>query len=101
LAAIRGNSANAQEITRDLLLPRLISGKLSVEDLDIQFPPGMAERRVTSDANGFPIHYLGREDLNDGSNRTTKREVILHDWILLRHSIALPNPHRRVILRPR
>ena len=30
-------------MTRDLLLPRLISGKLSVEDLDIQFPPGMAE----------------------------------------------------------
>ncbi len=29
--------------TRDLLLPRLISGKLSVEDLDIQFPPGMNE----------------------------------------------------------
>jgi type I restriction enzyme S subunit len=28
--------------TRDLLLPRLISGKLSVEDPDIQFPPGMA-----------------------------------------------------------
>ena len=28
---------------RDKLLPRLISGKLSVEDLDIQFPPGMAE----------------------------------------------------------
>lgn len=28
---------------RDLLLPRLISGKLSVEKLDIQFPPGMAE----------------------------------------------------------
>ena len=27
--------------TRDLLLPRLISGKLSVENLDIQFPPGM------------------------------------------------------------
>jgi type I restriction enzyme, S subunit len=27
--------------TRDLLLPRLI-GKLSVEDLDIQFPPSMA-----------------------------------------------------------
>jgi type I restriction enzyme S subunit len=27
--------------TRDLLLPRLISGKLSVEDLDIQFPPSM------------------------------------------------------------
>lgn len=29
--------------TRDCLLPRLISGKLSVENLDIQFPPGMAE----------------------------------------------------------
>nr|WP_224746814.1 restriction endonuclease subunit S [Pelovirga terrestris] len=27
--------------TRDLLLPRLISGKLSVENLDIQFPPSM------------------------------------------------------------
>ncbi len=30
-------------ISRDLLLPRLISGKLSVENLDIQFPPGMME----------------------------------------------------------
>lgn len=29
--------------TRNQLLPRLISGKLSVENLDIQFPPGMAE----------------------------------------------------------
>lgn len=29
--------------TRDLLLPRLISGKLSVADLDIQFPPSMVE----------------------------------------------------------
>ena len=29
--------------TRDMLLPRLISGKLSVENLDIQFPPGMQE----------------------------------------------------------
>jgi type I restriction enzyme S subunit len=28
---------------RNLLLPRLISGKLSVEDLDIQFPPSMEE----------------------------------------------------------
>ena len=28
---------------RDLLLPRLISGKLSVENLDIQSPPGMEE----------------------------------------------------------
>ena len=29
--------------SRDALLPRLISSKLSVENLDIQFPPGMAE----------------------------------------------------------
>ena len=29
---------------RDLLLPRLISGKLAVEQLDIQFPPGMEDR---------------------------------------------------------
>ena len=29
--------------SRDLLLPRLIFGKLSVEHLDIQFPPGMEE----------------------------------------------------------
>jgi type I restriction enzyme S subunit len=29
--------------TRNLLLPRLISGKLSVENLDIQFSPGMTE----------------------------------------------------------
>jgi len=28
---------------RDLLLPRLMSGKLSVENLDIHFPSGMAE----------------------------------------------------------
>ena len=33
--------------TRDLLLPRLISGKLSVENLDIQFPPGMEEELST------------------------------------------------------
>ena len=32
--------------TRDLLLPRLISGKLSVEDLDIQFPPTMREEEA-------------------------------------------------------
>ena len=30
-------------LMRDKLLPRLISGKLSVEHLDIQFPPGMEE----------------------------------------------------------
>jgi type I restriction enzyme S subunit len=34
--------SEALQRTRDLLLPRLISGKLSVEELDIQFPPGMA-----------------------------------------------------------
>ena len=35
---------NAQlQKTRDLLLPRLISGKLSVENLDIQFPSSMKE----------------------------------------------------------
>ena len=37
------NLKNAQ----DRLLPRLISGKLTVEDLDIQFPPGMAEELNT------------------------------------------------------
>lgn len=31
--------------TKNLLLPRLISGKLSVENLDIQFPPSMQETR--------------------------------------------------------
>lgn len=35
--------------TRDLLLPRLISGKLSVEDLDIQFPPSMRDQIATGD----------------------------------------------------
>ena len=29
------------EASRDLLLPRLISGKLRVDELDIQFPPSM------------------------------------------------------------
>ena len=38
------NSANQHLTrTRDLLLPRLISGKLPVAELDIQFPPGMAD----------------------------------------------------------
>jgi type I restriction enzyme S subunit len=32
------------------LLPRLISGKLSVENLDIQFPPGMAEESAFAEA---------------------------------------------------
>jgi type I restriction enzyme S subunit len=34
--------------SRDLLLPRLMSGKLSVENLDIQFPPGMAEEAASA-----------------------------------------------------
>lgn len=33
--------------TRDMLLPRLISGKLSVENLDIQFPPRMLNDAAT------------------------------------------------------
>ncbi len=40
--------------TRDLLLPRLISGKLSVKNLDIQFPPGMIE---ALDQTSDPIHH--------------------------------------------
>lgn len=48
-------SVYAEEIenltkTRDLLLPRLISGKLSVEDLDIQFPPSMQEGPVDQES---------------------------------------------------
>ena len=35
--------------TRDMLLTRLISGKLSVERLDIHFPPGMREGETTPD----------------------------------------------------
>lgn len=40
------NSLNAMDIlvkSRDLLLSRLLSGKLSVENLDIKFPPSMEE----------------------------------------------------------
>ena len=37
--------ANANlKSTRDSLLPRLISGKLSVDALDIHFPPGMQQQ---------------------------------------------------------
>ena len=39
LSSLASNLAS----TRDTLLPRLISGKLAVDDLDIRFPPGMAE----------------------------------------------------------
>jgi len=34
------------EVTRDNMLPRLISGKLSVEHLDIQFPPSMLNTEI-------------------------------------------------------
>ncbi|OGT15350.1 MAG: hypothetical protein A3J49_05485 [Gallionellales bacterium RIFCSPHIGHO2_02_FULL_57_16] len=37
------NQAAVLARTRDALLPRLISGKLSVENLDIKFPPSMEE----------------------------------------------------------
>jgi len=37
------NKNNILKSTRDRLLPRLISGKLDVEHLDIAFPSGMAE----------------------------------------------------------
>ncbi len=37
------NQIHMAEKTRDALLPRLISGKLSVENLDIQLPPSMKE----------------------------------------------------------
>lgn len=43
-------SINASLVkTRDLLLPRLISGKLSVEDLDIQFPLSMRDDSEADD----------------------------------------------------
>jgi type I restriction enzyme S subunit len=37
------NHTATLSLARNQLLPRLMSGKLSVENLDIQFPPGMAE----------------------------------------------------------
>jgi type I restriction enzyme S subunit len=45
LSSIESNLEQNENLTqtRDLLLPRLISGKLSVEDLGIQFPPSMRE----------------------------------------------------------
>lgn len=41
-SALLAQSENLAQ-TRDLLLNRLISGKLRVDDLDIRFPPSMAE----------------------------------------------------------
>jgi type I restriction enzyme S subunit len=42
--------------TRDLLLPRLISGKLSIENLDIQFPPGMQEETPEPESAYAELH---------------------------------------------
>lgn len=42
--------------TRDLLLPRLISGKLSVEELDIQCPPSMQDQPVAPAAATEACH---------------------------------------------
>lgn len=38
------NATRLASKSRDMLLPRLISGKLSVENLDIQFPPSMQDK---------------------------------------------------------
>lgn len=46
---LRSSNAALQR-TRDLLLPRLISGKLPVEDLPIAFPPSMAESQEAKPA---------------------------------------------------
>jgi type I restriction enzyme S subunit len=46
-AELLRNANQKLTMTRDALLPRLISGKLPVENLDIQFPPGMAENALT------------------------------------------------------
>ena len=42
-AELLRNANQKLTMTRDSLLPRLISGKLSVENLDVQFPPSMVE----------------------------------------------------------
>lgn len=47
--------------TRDLLLPRLLSGKLSVENLDIRFPPGMAEE-IEAERGGGRGGFTGSAD---------------------------------------
>lgn len=50
-ADVLGESNRHLVKMRDALLPRLISGKLSVENLDIQFPPGMAAEMKADDAH--------------------------------------------------
>ncbi len=43
-------SLNNLQYNRDLLLGRLISGKLSTEQLDIQFPPSMQNEQDVAHA---------------------------------------------------
>jgi type I restriction enzyme S subunit len=38
--------------TRSLLLPRLISGNLSVDDYDRQLPPGLARESIEKSSSG-------------------------------------------------
>ena len=42
------NQSETLSKSKDMLLPRLISGKLSVEKLDIKFPPSMLEEETTA-----------------------------------------------------
>jgi type I restriction enzyme, S subunit len=46
LIRVLSNQNNYLEMAKNNLLPRLISGKLSVENLDIQLPPSMQEGSV-------------------------------------------------------
>ncbi len=45
------------EVSKEILLPRLISGKLSVENLDIQFPLSMLEEDVVK-SFGYTLTFL-------------------------------------------
>jgi type I restriction enzyme S subunit len=51
------SSTNKLRHTRDILLARLISGKLAVENLNIQFPPSMLD-----EAEGEAIAVSAKED---------------------------------------
>lgn len=55
MSFLRDQSENLTK-TRDLLLPCLISGKLSVDDLDIQFPPSMLEAASAADTEPDARH---------------------------------------------
>lgn len=49
------------EATRSMLLTRLLSGKLSVDNLDIRFPPGMAEE-IEAERRGERGGFTGSTD---------------------------------------